>query len=66
MKASERLAQALHEVDEFEMEQRAREGYYSDFTSPLATPIRQLVHDLMPRGHDALVKRAMAGEFDGE
>jgi hypothetical protein len=66
MKASERLAQALHAIGEFKMEQKAREGYYGDFTSPLAMPITQLVTDLKAKGHDALAYRAMKGEFDGE
>jgi hypothetical protein len=65
MKAAERLAQALHAVGELEMEKLAREGYYGDFTSPLDTPIMQLVSDLMDRGYDDLARRAREGEFDG-
>jgi hypothetical protein len=66
MKASEKLAQALHAEGLFEMEAKAREGYYGDFTSPLATPIMQLVNDLQARGATELAKRAMNGAFDGE
>jgi hypothetical protein len=66
LKASERLAQILHTLGEFEMEKKAREGYYGDFTSPLAMPITQLVRDLQARGHNGLANRAVEGEFDGE
>ena len=47
MKAAERLAEALHAEGLFDMEAKARDGYYGDFTSPLAAPITQLVKDLM-------------------
>ena len=63
--AREKLAQALHAVGDFAMEQRSREGYYGDFTSPLATPITQLVMDCKAKGYDAIAIRAMEGEFDG-
>jgi hypothetical protein len=66
MKASEKLAQALHEVGLLDMEEKAREGYYGDFTSPLAAPIMQLACDLQARGATGLAKRAMDGDFDGE
>jgi hypothetical protein len=66
MKASEKLAQALHAAGLLEMEAKAREGYYGDFTSPLATPIMQLVKDLQDKGATDLANRAMEGEFDGE
>jgi hypothetical protein len=66
MKVSERLAQALHSRGLLEMEEKAREGYYGDFTSPLATPIMQLVADLRANGSEDLALRAMNGEFDGE
>ena len=65
MKVSERLAQVLHGEELFEMEKRAREGYYGDFTSSLAMPITQLVLDLRAAGKEELARRAMDGEFDG-
>lgn len=65
MKANERLAQALHALGDFDMEKKAREGYYGDFTSPLATPIMTLVQDLDAKGYSALAQRAREGEFDG-
>lgn len=64
--AAERLAQALHSEGLFEMEKNARAGYYGDFTSPLATPIMQLVSDLNARDKPELARRAMEGEFDGK
>jgi hypothetical protein len=66
MKASEKLAQALHAEGLPDMEQAARAGYYGDFTSPLPSPIVQLVQDLQLRGKSGLARRAMEGEFDGE
>lgn len=47
------------------MEKKAREGYYGDFSSPLAMPITQLVIDCKAKGYDAIAQRAMNGEFDG-
>lgn len=65
--AAERLAQALHSEGLFEMETKARSGYYGEFTSPLATPkFMQLVCDLNARGKPQLARRAMEGEFDGK
>lgn len=46
------------------MIERAREGYYSDFDSPLASPSVQLVKDLTEIGAESLVKLAMKGDFD--
>jgi hypothetical protein len=51
------------------MADAAKDGYYGDFTSPLATPITQLVTDLHKLGTPAaldLRRRAMDGEFDGD
>lgn len=61
---SERLAQALHAAGLFEMEKKAREGYYDDFKSPLMMPIVQLVNDLKAEGAVELAHRAMNGDFD--
>ena len=66
MKAAEKLAQALRAAVLLDMEAKAREGYYGDFTSPLATPIIQLVNDLQARDATKLAQQAMNGEFDGE
>lgn len=64
MHTTEKLAQALHAEGLLGMEEKAREGYYDDFKSPLATPIMQLVTDLRSRNKVDLAERAMNGEFD--
>lgn len=64
MRTKERLAQVLHAVGLFAMEGKAREGYYDDVESPLATPIVQLVTDLRALGRDDLAGRAISGEWD--
>lgn len=43
---------------------KAREGYYHDYLSPLATPITQLVIDLQDVGLSDLAERAKRGDFD--
>ena len=67
MTTKDNLALALEEAGLSWMARKAREGYYDDFESPLATPIIQLVLDLRARGkrYEALAERAMGGEFDG-
>jgi hypothetical protein len=67
MTSKDKLADALAETGDpalAEMAARARDGYYSDFDSPLALPIMQLVKDLRAAGHHALAGRAADGEFD--
>ena len=64
---TERLARALEELDDPKvnwMIEKARQGYYDDFKSPLATPEIQLVIDLHIYGHNELAKRVINGEFD--
>ena len=65
MKTKEKLAQVLRSEGLFDLEKKAREGYYDDFESPLATPIVQLVHDLRERDREDLAVRAINGEWDG-
>lgn len=72
MNSKEKLAQALEETyrntDQCpplgHMIQKARDGYYSDYDSPLALPCIQLVKDLDALGLTELKTRAMNGEFD--
>lgn len=64
MDTSEKLAQVLHARGLFDMEAKARAGYYDDFKSPLAAPIIQLVVDLTAVGEHVLAALAVAGEFD--
>ena len=62
---SEKLARALQDVDAPRwLIAKAREGYYDDFKSPLATPIIQLVHDLEAVGLNEMSQWAIDGEFD--
>lgn len=61
----DRLAAVLNEHHLFDMAKKAKEGYYDDFRSPLATPIAQLVVDLFDVKAVDLAERAMAGEWDG-
>lgn len=64
--AASRLAKALTEARApSAMIAAAYDGFYGDFTSPLATPISQLVADLDYCGLNELAQRAMRGEFDG-
>ena len=49
------------------MAAKAREGYYHDFLSPLATPCLQLAQDLAKVGTPAAIAlriRHLNGEFD--
>jgi hypothetical protein len=80
MNSKEKLAKALEEYKEeykgetviadnitrmlTKMIERAKEGYYSDYDSPIATPCIQLVKDLDAIGAKELSKRARDGEFD--
>jgi hypothetical protein len=73
-----KLAEALSQVPGMppDMIRRAVDGYYGDFTSPLATPEIQLVEDLKelarqpttgPKAKTALANlagRVIDGEFD--
>lgn len=61
------LAAALREAGLDDMADKAAEGYYHDFLSPLATPEMQLAEDLAAIGTDAalaLRERHINGEFD--
>lgn len=64
---TERLAQALEAAGDPRLKpmiDRARQGYYDDYKSPLAAPLVQLAADLRQAGHPELVKRVIDGEFD--
>ena len=63
-----RLTDELLKIHATDMAEKASNGYYGDFTSPLAMPITQLVNDLMQIGTKEairLAERAKEGEFDG-
>lgn len=64
----ERLARALEERANPSlagMIRKARAGEYDDYLSDSATPINDLVRDLVQNGEHELAGRAMRGEFDG-
>jgi hypothetical protein len=69
---TEKLARAIEAAAEAHpdkpqmrmMAGRARNGYYDDFKSLLATPCIQLVRDLDALGCAELSARAKNGEFD--
>ena len=61
------LAAELEKANLPKMAAAARDGYYHDFLSPLATPCIQLAEDLRKIGTpEALILRArhLNGEFD--
>lgn len=67
MHTKDKLAAALEAADLPKMAAKAREGYYHDFLSPLATPAMQLAGDLEQAGTPAamdLWRRHVNGEFD--
>jgi hypothetical protein len=47
-----------------DMIDKARDGYYDDYRSPLATPITQLVGDAVSFGLAEIAERARRGDFD--
>jgi hypothetical protein len=63
--AHERLAQEFHAVGDFEAEKKARQGYWGDFTSPLATPQLDLHSYASKKGYTSIAKGVLEGRFDG-
>lgn len=62
---SEKLAEALtHASAPTSMIQRAREGYYDEYKSSIATPIIALVQDARKYHLNNIALRAVNGEFD--
>lgn len=67
MHTKDKLADALENAGLNDMAAKARDGYYHDYLSPLATPCIQLADDLAAKGTpEALAVRArhLNGEFD--
>jgi hypothetical protein len=61
------LATELEKIGLTQMAERARQGYYHDFLSPLAMPELQLATDLAEAGTPeamALRRRVINGDFD--
>ena len=61
---SERLAKVLDHEGLLDLATKARNGWYDDFRSPLATPIAQLVCDLLSVARNDLAARAIGWEWD--
>lgn len=55
----------IHSGAPQEMIDLAMQGHYGDFTSPLATPITQLVNDANRAGLPSIALAAMDGKYDG-
>jgi hypothetical protein len=61
------LAEALNDAGLPEMAERAAEGYYHDYLSPLVMPEKQLVSELTIVGTSAalaLCERVKRGDYD--
>jgi hypothetical protein len=66
MTTTEKLAKALIAAGApVAMIEKARDGFYDDFRSPLDAPIAALVHDAQRGGLHTIARRAADGEFDG-
>lgn len=65
MKTKERLAKVLTEAGLHDLALRAADGLYDDYESSSATPILDLVTDLLRAGRSDLAARAKHGEWDG-
>lgn len=66
MKTKDKLTEALQEANAPQaMIDRARQGYYDDFETTIADPIRQLIIDALAFGLEDIAKRAAEGDFDG-
>jgi len=50
----------------FELMERAKDGYYHDFDSPLSMPKYQLNQDLLMLGLTVQAKKVREGEYDDE
>jgi hypothetical protein len=62
---TERLARALEEAGApTAMIERARQGYYDDFKSPLAMPEMQLLTDARAAGLESIAEGVLRGEWD--
>lgn len=61
---ADRLGDALEAVGLTKMAERAREGFYDDYRSPLPFPQMTLVRDLRQARQRELADRVMNGEFD--
>lgn len=63
-RTKDRLTHVLEQAGLWDMARKARDGYYDDYETPIATPKIQLVVDLLTAGRADLADRAKAGEWD--
>jgi hypothetical protein len=66
MNAKQELIRELEKRGLWGMVQKAKDGAYSDFASPYALPVTQLVKELEALGQPDLARRARNGDFDHE
>lgn len=65
MRTMEKLAQALLKAKApAAMVQRARQGYYDSYESPLAAPLMQLRQDALEVWLTGIAQRVLDGDFD--
>jgi len=65
MFTKDRLTQDLEKVGApTKMIEWARNGFYDDFESPVATPIMRLVEDCEENGLENIALAALNGEYD--
>jgi len=65
MNSKEKLASALKSAGAPEyMIKKAAQGHYSDYESPLAMPIAQLIADCAKLGLTLIAEQAKEGRFD--
>ena len=65
MKTKDRLARDLKLFNAPEkMIEYAKNGFYDDYESPIATPIIRLVQDCLENGINEIAERAKNGEYD--
>jgi len=65
MKTKDRLVKDLKMFGAPEqMIEYARNGFYDDFETPIATPILRLIQDCLENGINEVAQRAKDGEYD--
>ena len=66
MKTKDRLVRDLKLFNApGKMVEYARNGFYDDYESPIATPIIQLVKDCLDNGINEVADKAKNGDYDG-
>ena len=60
----EALAKAMQDPELMPMIRRAREGYYDDYETTIATPQMALANDFRSLGYEGMMHKAMDGRWD--